>query len=85
MTHIEVAHGLSPSQATAFEARLREARITYLKQEGSVAPCDPLSGPGQPAELEREPCVRYRVRRESADAARTILHRMLEENFAGAP
>ncbi len=85
MTHIEVAHGLSSDQATAFEARLREARITYLKQEGTVAPRDPFSGFGPAVEAAHQARVRYRVRRESAEAARAILHRMLEESLAATP
>ncbi|RMH05016.1 MAG: hypothetical protein D6702_01540 [Planctomycetota bacterium] len=83
MTHIEIAHGLRPPEALAFEARLREARIPFLKEAGSLRHHDPFPAAAG-MELEPEPCTRFRVRAEHAAAARAILARMMEERVAGA-
>lgn len=82
MFHVEIANGLSTNQATAFEARLREARITYLRQEAALLPRDPFAGSRAPFEFEREPCARFLVRRECAQAARAILLNLLEEAYS---
>ncbi len=83
MSHIEIAHGLSKDQATAFEARLRAARITYLREESVQAERDPFAA-GAKKSPPPAPCVRFRVRRSSATAARAILHEMLEEAYAAS-
>jgi hypothetical protein len=84
MPHVEIAHGLSPAQAAAFEERLREARITYLKEAGHHSGCDPLAAPFGEPPWSGAPCVRFRVRRRWVFQARALLTEVLQESCAGS-